>query len=95
MDEDLPLPIYQNERDPRLGEHGAQLEAQPIQRGGRVEGRSFARRLKEARRRRGWTQRELTEHAGVSLSQVQSVEQGRRRAARESARWLASALDAK
>jgi transcriptional regulator with XRE-family HTH domain len=59
-----------------------------------VEGQSFARRLKEARRRRGWMQRELAEHAGVSLSEVQSIEQGRRQATRETARRLSRALDA-
>ncbi|MGW8847790.1 helix-turn-helix domain-containing protein [Streptomyces xiamenensis] len=50
-------------------------------------------RLREVRKRRGMSQKELSEQSGVSLSLIRKLEQGERRDARlETARMLASAL---
>ncbi|UCM89930.1 helix-turn-helix domain-containing protein [Streptomyces marincola] len=50
-------------------------------------------RLRELRKRRGLTQRELANHSGVSLSTIRNVEQGTQTAVRlETVRKLASAL---
>ncbi|SNT59761.1 helix-turn-helix domain-containing protein [Actinacidiphila glaucinigra] len=50
-------------------------------------------RIKEVRKRRGFTQRELAEASGVSLSLVRKLEQGEKTDTRmETARRLAVAL---
>jgi transcriptional regulator with XRE-family HTH domain len=55
--------------------------------------RSFGERLKEGRKRRGLSQRELADTSGVSLSLIRKLEQGERQDTRlETARRLASAL---
>ncbi|MDT0341577.1 helix-turn-helix domain-containing protein [Streptomyces litchfieldiae] len=55
--------------------------------------RSIGERLKEARKRRGLSQRELADASGVSLSLIRKLEQGERQDTRlETARRFASAL---
>ncbi|MFI5972193.1 helix-turn-helix domain-containing protein [Streptomyces sp. NPDC051452] len=54
---------------------------------------NFGERLREIRKRRGLSQRELSQNSGVSLSLIRKLEQGEREDTRlETARQLASAL---
>lgn len=54
---------------------------------------TIGERLREIRKRRGWSQRELSEQSGVSLSLIRKLEQGERADTRlETARQLAKAL---
>jgi transcriptional regulator with XRE-family HTH domain len=57
------------------------------------ETRTIGDRVRDVRKRRGLSQRELTDRSGVSLSLVRKLEQGERRDVRmETARKLATAL---
>lgn len=54
----------------------------------------LGRRIRELRRRRGWTQVELAEYAGISSSYLAEVERGGRNPSLETILGLAAALDA-
>jgi transcriptional regulator with XRE-family HTH domain len=58
----------------------------------RVHRRPPAIRLRELRGRRGWTQGELAERAGVSKEAIYTHERGRKHPRRDTLRLLAEAL---
>ena len=51
--------------------------------------------MRLSRTRRGWTLKDLSEHAGVSVSQLSSIERGAHLPSVESLLSIATALDEK
>jgi len=57
--------------------------------------RVLGRQIRINRTERGWTLRELSEHSGISVSQLSSIERGAHLPSVESLVAVAEALDAK
>ena len=58
-----------------------------------IKDRKLGSKVKELRRRKGWSQEDLKENSGLSLRTVQRIEKGETRPAGESLRRISEALD--